>query len=382
VTPRAWSLVAAAVAALAAASRAAAQDSVFGIRGLGFPDRGVSVSSAAMGGGLSLFDGASAVNPASLSQWHNTAGWVVGAGSFRSFDPGTGATSLRATRFPLLGFAGAIGPRFVLGVSVSDYLDRNWHVTQAFVDTLRGAPVATQEDTRSVGGIADLRVAVAYRLRGLVLGAGLHMLTGSTVTTVNRRFPGDSSYLPFTRQQTTSYRDVGLSLGALASPARNLLAAVSVRFNSRLRAAAPDSTTHVGMPVELNAGLSWVPLAGLLVAGTVGYANWSAASDALVAAGQGRSRNVTNVGLGVEATFLRFAGKPLALRGGYRWRQLPFAADSGGAMLAEHAVTGGVGFETAGGRATVDLGIEAGSRTTGALSETFTTISVGLTIRP
>jgi len=382
VTPRALGLAAAAAAALAAATRAAAQDSVFGIRGLGFPDRGVSVASAAMGGGLSLFDGASTVNPASLSQWHNTAGWVVGAGSFRSFDPGTGAASLRSTRFPLLGFAGAIGPRFVLGVSVSDYLDRNWDVTQAKIDTLRGAPVAVQDQTRSVGGIADLRVAVAYRLRGIVLGAGLHLLTGSTVTTVNRQFPGDSAYLPFTQQQTTSYRNVGLSLGAFASPARNLLAAASVRFNSTLRAASPDSATHVGMPVELNGGLSWVPVTGLLVAGTAGYATWSAASNALVAAGQGRARDVTSVGLGVEATFLRFAGKPLALRGGYRWRQLPFAADSGGAMLAEHAVTGGVGLETAAGRATVDLGIEAGSRSTGALSETFTTVYVGLTIRP
>ena len=381
-TPRALGFAAAAAAALAAATRAAAQDSVFGIRGLGFPDRGASVASAAMGGGLSLFDGESTVNPASLSQWHATAGWVVGAGSFRSFDAGTGATSLRATRFPLLGFAGAIGPRFVLGVSVSDYLDRNWDVTQAAIDTLRGAPVAVQDRTRSVGGIADVRVAVAYRLRGIVLGAGLHLLTGSTVTTVNRQFPGDSAYLPFTQQQTTSYRDVGLSLGAFASPARNLLAAASVRFNGTLRAASPDSAMHVGMPVELSGGVSWVPVTGLLVAGTAGYATWSEASDALVSAGQGRSRDVTSVGLGVEATFLRFAGKPLALRGGYRWRQLPFAADSGGAALAEHAVTGGVGLQTAGGRATVDLGIEAGSRSTGGLSETFTTISVGLTIRP
>ena len=120
----------------------------------------------------------------------------------------------------------------------------------------------------------------------------------------------------------------------------------------------------------------------LLVAGTVGYATWSRAADALAAAGQGRSRDVTSVGLGVEASFLRFAGKPLALRGGYRWRQLPFAADSAGTALAEHAVTGGFGLETAGGRATVDVGLDVGTRTARTLSESFTTVYVGLTIRP
>lgn len=372
----------AAAATLASATRAAAQDSVFGIRGLGFPDRAVSVGSAAMGGGLSLFDGTSAVNPASLSQWHGTAGWVVGAGSFHSFDAGSGSTSLSATRFPLLGFAGAIGSRFVLGATVSDYLDRNWRVIQSDTIPLRGVPVATQDETRSVGGVTDVRLAMAYRLRGAVLGLGLHVLTGSAVTTVTRLFPGDSSYLPYTQQQTTSYRSLGVSLGAFLSPLPNVLVAASARLNGRLRAASPDSIEHVGMPVEVNGGVSWVPVAGLLVAGTVGYATWSRAADALAAAGQGRSRDVTSVGLGVEASFLRFAGKPLALRGGYRWRQLPFAADSAGAVLAEHAVTGGFGLETAGGRATVDVGLDAGTRTARTLSESFTTVYVGLTIRP
>jgi hypothetical protein len=384
VRPRGLSLAVAAAAALGGAPRAAAQDSVFGIRGLGFLDRGVSANSAAMGGGLCLFDGASAVNPASLSVWHGTAGWAVGAGSFHSFDSGSGSTTLTATRFPLIGFAGVIGPRLVLGATISDYLDRNWSVTQAEIDTLRGAQVAAQDVTKSVGGVSDIRIAMAYRMRRMVLGVGLHVLSGSTQTSVNRQFPGDSAYLPFTQQQVTSYRGVGISFGAFASPVSGVLAAASVRLNGQLRASSPDSVLHVGMPVEANGGLSWTPMTGLLVAGTVGYSTWSSASSALQAAGKGRSRDVWSVGLGAEATFLRFAGKQLALRAGYRWRQLPFAVDTaaGAPGLDEHAVTGGLGFDTAGGRATVDAGLDVGSRAAGALTERFTTAYVGLTIRP
>jgi len=382
VRPRPLSLAVATAAALAGASRAAAQDSVFGIRGLGFLDRSLSAYSAAMGGALAPVDGASAVNPASLAVWHGTAGWAVGAGSFHSFDGGSGSTTLSATRFPLLGVAGAVGPRIVLGATVSDYLDRNWSVSRAGIDTLRGAPVATQDETRSVGGISDLRLAMAYRMRGVVLGVGLHVLTGSTQTSVSRQFPVDSAYLPFTQQQVSSYRGVGISFGALASPVHSVLAGVSVRLNGRLRAASPDSVMHIGMPVEVNGGASWVPVTGLLVAGTVGYAGWSAAAGALTAAGRGGSRDVWSGGIGAEVTFLRFAGKPLALRGGVRWRQLPFPADSAGTRLGERAVTGGLGFDTAGGRATVDVGLDIGSRTAGDLVEHFTTAYVGLTIRP
>ncbi|HXY68790.1 MAG TPA: hypothetical protein VEH62_05040 [Gemmatimonadales bacterium] len=379
-TPRPLCLAAA--AALAFASRAPAQDSVFGIRGLGFPDRSVSAASAGTGGGFALFDGAAVLNPAALSTWHGTAGWAVAAGSNRSFDNGSGSTSLSATRFPVLGVAGQIGPRIVVGVTVADYLDRNWAVSQADTVSPRGTPVAAQDQTTSVGGVSDIRLAMAYRLQAVVLGVGLHALTGSAQTTVIRTFPSDSAFLPFAQHQVTSYRGVGLSLGALATPARSLLFAATVRFNGSLRASSPDSALTVGMPVEASGGVTFQPVQGLLLSGTVGYASWSSASSALASSGEGPARNVWSVGAGVDVTQLHLIGRPLALRLGYRWRQLPFAVDSGPSWLTEHAVAGGIGFEAAGGRATVDVTVEAGSRAARSLSESFVTAYVGLTIRP
>jgi hypothetical protein len=379
-------VVLAAAAGLAAAPPAAAQDSVFGIRGLGFLDRSVSGKSAALGGGFALFDAESALNPASLSAWRGTAGWAVAAGSNHSFDAGSGSSSLSATRFPVVGFASAVGPRVVVAVTASDYLDRNWSVQQTDTVSPRGTPVVASDQTKSVGGVTDIRAALAYRLTGITLGVGLHALTGSTETTVNRTFPNDSAYLAFTQQLVTNYSGVGISFGALVSAAPRFVAGASVRFNGRLRASTADTAASVPLPLEVNAGAYYQPVAGVLVTGTVGYAGWSTASDALVAAGQARSRNVWSVGFGVEAAMLRIGGNLAPLRVGYRWRQLPFPIGGSpaieGSPLSEHALAGGLGFDTAGGRATVDLGIESGSRTAGALSETFTTAYLGLTIRP
>lgn len=384
-TPRALGLVAAAVAALAAASRAAAQDSVFGIRGLGFLSRSVSARSAAVGGGFTLFDPESAVNPAALAAWQFTAGWAVAAGSDHSFETGSGTSSLAATRFPVIGFAGNVGSRLVAGVMVSDYLDRNWSVQQTDTVAPRGVPVVADDQTRSLGGVSDVQVAFAYRLPNAALGLGLHAFTGSTDVSVSRQFPVDSAYRPFTQQQTTSYTGVGMSLGAVLTPVSKLAIALNARLNGSLRASTTDTAASIRLPLELSAGLLYQPVAGIQLTASAGYAGWSAAANGLAAVGQARSRDVWNVGAGVEAAVLRVGRGLLPLRVGYRWRQLPFpigATQTAGSPLSEHAVGGGLGFDTAGGRATVDLGLEAGTRTAGDLSETFTTLFLGLTIRP
>ncbi len=379
--------VLAAALAVVVVPGARAQDSVFGIRGLGFLDRSVSGKSSALGGGFTLFDPAAAVNPAALAGWHATAGWAVAAGSDRSFNSGTGTSSLSATRFPVVGFAGGVGEHVVLAVTASDYLDRNWSVEQTDTLTPRGTPVVANDNTQSVGGVTDLRVAVAYRLTGITLGMGLHALTGSAVTSVSRQFPDDSSFIPFNVQQQTNYSAVGVSFGALVSPLKNVMVATSLRLNGRLRASTSDTAALVPLPVEWNGGLLFQPVTGVAISGSVGYAGWSSAADALAAAGQVRSRNVWSAGVGVEALVWRVGGSLVPIRVGYRWRQLPFPIPTDTTVtnvsaLTEHAVTFGLGFDTAGGHATVDLGLESGSRVAGALSEGFTTLYLGLTIRP
>ena len=377
------------VAAVPWAAPARAQDSVFGIRGLGFVDQSVAARSAGLGGGNAVFDGESALNPAAIGAWSGSVGWALGSSSDRSFDAGTGPASLRSTRFPLFGFATQVSPRLVVAVTASDFLDRNWTVVQTDTVTPRDSALVVSDKTRSLGGVSDLRVAMAYRRQGIALGLGLHLLAGSATTVVTRTFTSDTlAYLPFTLQSVTSFTGVGVSLGVVAAPASTVTAAASVRVSGRLRAEAPDTTVDVPMPVEVNAGVSVQPVGGLVLATTVGYASWSRSSAALVAAGQQGARDAWSVGAGADLALLKVGRALVPVRIGYRWRQLPFPIpDSTGvgpilAPLSERALSLGFGFTAAGGRATVDAAFEWGSRTAGGLRESFATTLVGLTVRP
>jgi hypothetical protein len=382
-------VVTAAVLAAAAggASRAAAQDSVFGIRGLGFLDRAVSTHAAGAGDAFALFDGASPLNPAAVSQWTGTVGWADASSSGRSFDPGTGAVSLRSTRFPLVGFASPVTHSLVVAVTASDYLDRNWAVSQTDTVSPRDTAVVVDDETRSLGGVSDLQLALGYRLGRFAVGLGLHALSGSSQTFVTRKFPNDSAFVPFAIQSNTTFRGVAVSFGAIAAPSRRLLLAAALRFDGRLRAETVDTTVDVRMPVEFDAGASWQPTTGLAFTGSVGYGSWSRASTDLVAAGQQPARNAWSADVGAEVGVLRLGRTPLPLRVGYRWRQLPFlipAQDSTAPPvgLTERAFTVGFGLTGAGGRATVDVAFRFGSRAAGGVRESFTTTLVGLTVVP
>ena len=100
----------------------------------------------------------------------------------------------------------------------------------------------------------------------------------------------------------------------------------------------------------------------------------------LVAAGKDGARNVWALGAGAEILNTTVFGMRMPLRLGYRYRQLPFL--SLGQGINESAASCGIGLSFARDRTTLDLAYEHGSRTTGAEKETFTTLFVGLTVRP
>jgi hypothetical protein len=374
-------LLAAAFLLAAGAREAAAQDSFFGIRGLGFPGRPVSARSAGMGGGEEMFDGSSALSPASLAAWHGLAAWAVGAQSGHSYDAGTGQVSGSSMRFPTFGFAVPISGRIVIGVDVSDYLNRNWNVQQTDTVMPRDSAIPVTDRTVSIGGVSDIRFAAAYRISGrIAVGVGLHVLSGSVQTGVERDFGLDSVYRTFAQVTETDYRGVGVSFGLFVNPIQRVVLGASARFNGRLWESNPVSSTRVHLPTELGGGLYVSPFDGVTVATTFTHDNWSVAAPDLVALGQAPSRDVWSVGVGAEVALVKLFGQVTPLRAGYRWRQLPFPV--GTDALSETAFSAGLSFTLAGGRANLDLGMEGGSRTAGALKESFTTLLVGISIFP
>jgi hypothetical protein len=379
--------LAAAVLATALAAPSVPADSVFGIRGLGLLGRPLSARAASSGGAFGLFDPATALNPAAFGLWRVPAGWATGVPVRRTYDDGTTSTRLGSTRFPLFGAAVPAGRRLVLAVSMGEYLDRTWGVTATSDTVLRDTAVTLRDETRSLGGVSDLRLGAAYVVSDRVLvGVAAHALRGSTRLGVQRQFLDSAgallpAFTTYSDLAVTDYSGTGLSAGVQARLSPRAAVSFALRLNSALTAtASTGASARLRMPVELTGGALLQPLRGLTVAVSAARASWSHAGDDLAAQGQPRSRDVWSVAVGAELDRARLRSRDVPLRVGYRWRQLPFPVD--GAALDEHALSAGVGLDFAGGRATIDLGAETGSRAAGATTERFTAGFVGVVVRP
>lgn len=358
-----------------------ADDSVFGIRGLGLLGRPLGTRAAATGGAFALFDATSVTNPAALGGWRVLSAWAVSASSSRDVNTAAGDVGLRAVRFPVFGFASPVGSRWVLSVSAADFLNRNWGVWTTRTDTLRGSAVVVDDTAQSVGGVSDLRVGAAYRLSARVLvGVAFHALSGSARQTIERTF-SDTAYQRFSDDALTSFSGVGASVGLSAWASRRLQLAATIRLNGRLTAQPENGTrSRVALPAELAAAATYELAPGLQAAATASWAGWSAADQDLRRQGLGAAHDTWAVAAGLEAATVRAGAARLPLRLGWRWRQLPFPAGSD--EVTESALSGGTGLVLVGGRAEVEVAIERGSRRAGAVREAFTTAYVGLVVRP
>jgi hypothetical protein len=373
------------VLAAAWSGPAHAQGSVFGLRGLGWLGRPVSARSAGTGGALDLLDPEMSANPAALARFRSVAGWSVAAPTSRTFSGPSGSADLATVRFPLFGFAAVLPTRTVIGVSISDYLDRTWTVTrQDTIQSLRGQKEAFTDAGRSIGGISDMALGAGYRVTNdFMIGAAFHYYLGSARLTSQRLFDTTATgrlYSQLIEQSITDYRGFGAAAGLIATVGK-LDFAASGRLNGRLRSENTTgvvATTQLPSQFGVSARLATVP--GVFISGAAEYSGWGAANADLVAAGKDGARNVWALGAGAEILNTSIFGIRMPLRLGYRYRQLPFL--SLGQGINESAAGGGIGFSFARDRTTVDLAYEHGSRTTGAEKETFTTLFVGLTVRP
>jgi hypothetical protein len=223
-----------ALLAVRPSGRLTAQDSQFGIRGLGTPGKWESVRARSTGGGFAPFDPFSSLTDAALIDMRRMSGSVTGALSRRTVDIGGTQTPLRGTRFPVFVVGGPIGCRIVIGGGFSTYLDRTFGVSTIDTIVVRGDTVPVRDTVTSDGAVADVRVAVAGRInRWLSLGAGFHLLTGSTRVVATRTF-GDTAYRSTTARDQVSYSGEGGSVSALLDLTSSLRLAGWFRADSKL----------------------------------------------------------------------------------------------------------------------------------------------------
>src|SRR5205807_1924588 len=195
-----------------------AQDSQFGIRGLGTPGRLETVRVRSTAGAFGPFDALSPLTEASLGDLQGLAATAVGGTSYRDADVAGGTASLRATRFPVMGLAGPVFGRLVLSGGFTTYLDRTWDVTLRDSLLLRGTMLPYVDELSSDGGVTDLRFAAALRVSTrFALGAAVHVLSGSTRETAARTFD-DTTYHAIKQNDETRYDGLGVSGSLLIDP--------------------------------------------------------------------------------------------------------------------------------------------------------------------
>lgn len=361
-------LILAALVAVRPSDRLAAQDSQFGIRGLGTPGKSESVRARSTGGAFAPFDAFSPLMDASLVDMRRISGSVTGAISKRTVDIGGTQTPLRGTRFPAFVIGGPIGRRLVVGGGFSTYLDRTFGISTSDTIIVRNDTVPITDAVTSDGAVADLRVAAAGRLnRWFAVGGGLHLMTGSTRVEATRTF-GDTSYRNTTAREQVSYEGAGASVSALMDLGASLRVAGWFRADSKLRAEIRGRTAAENdLPNSYGAGLLWRPGSQFAVAATATWRDWTASAS--------NGHNTFNWSFGTELG-TPGSGFRLGARGG----QMPFGA--GAEPPTEVGLSAGLGKQFSAGRGRIDFGIERLQRKGQGLSEQVWTFLLGLTVRP
>jgi hypothetical protein len=364
------------------AGQAPAQ-SLLSATGLGTPLEPVDARARGLGGlpiglpdpQMSLVNPAAAVGlPAAGLTVTFQADAVTGTAAGQSQD-------FTTARFPVVQVAFPIGERVVTTLGYAAVLDQNWAVEHTDSILITGEQTPIQDRFRSSGGVARLRGGVGYRLLPrLDVGVGVDVYSGALRDTVYRIFP--IGIAPSITASTYEWRGVGLSAGARwRGNALSLSAAVS--GGGSLTAEAQDSgvvSKDYSLPLQVDAGGSARIAQTALVAISARWQGWSAADEDI--SRSGGARDATQVAGGIEYEALRFLGRPVPLRVGGRFSQLPFRFDGSAEFVDERAGTAGIGMVFGGGAASLDLSGERGWRggDGAGLDESFWRVSLSLSL--
>jgi hypothetical protein len=362
---------------------ALAQSSQFGVRGLGFPGRGLATRAIGSGGAFGLFDQESSLNPAALSAAATLTSVFTLSQAFRSVENPSGTASTRDTRFPQLMIVGPVRQTgAALGLSYTGYTDRDFTIASSSTIDLRGIPVGVVDSFSSRGGLSDLRVAGAYRIRDRwTFGVGFHVITRSNRLESRRTF-SDSSYFPSRQRAEVSYTGVGVSGGVIRQMGTRFAMAALARWDGHLNVDRDSARVGtVDLPYTFGLGIRWLPVPQLDLATQAIVRTWSGANSDLLAQGGLGADNTWEVAVGAEYTpdLKRPFRRPLRI--GARYGQLPFRLTPG-TQPHEYAVSAGSGMRFAQQRGGVDLALEHVWRSEGPYSERGFILTFGISVRP
>jgi hypothetical protein len=364
---------------LLTAATATAQNSVFGVHGIGFPGRPFSARSRALGGGTASFDARSALNPASIAGLGPLVVTASSGTSLRGYTAlDTVANGLSETRFPFALVGTAVrGTPLSIALSYSNYAEQTYDQITFDSVTIRGEKMEVFDRLTSDGAAADIRGAVAWRvLPRLSVGGALHVLSG-LVTRVSRRDFSNLSYRTMGETARINLSGFGWSVGLIVSPLRAVSLGASVRSDTELKSTIDSvSVGSVELPLSYSGGLLISLHPSLRWSTTAERQLWSVADAGLEASGGANAFDTWAVGSGIELG----GGSGTPLRMGARYSQLPFSPSDEPA--SEYAFTAGTALRFAGGRGTLETSVERIFRDGAGAEERAWYLMFALTVMP
>lgn len=373
------------LALIGTAGELAAQSSMFGTRGVGFPGRWLGARARATGGSFGIFDGTSALNPAAMSSVPKLTVGFVATPSWRKWETPAGTAKITESRYPLVGLVAPV-PRTPLwfGIGFASYADQDYRLFHRDTVQVNQTTVEVFDTLQSLGGLNEIRFALGFdRGRGTSLGASIHLLTGSDRLDARRSF-GDSSYISIRQSAEVAYSGVGFTVGAIQRVTRGLRIGAVVRSDGNLKVEQDSlrKATHLDLPYTFAGGIELSFNPKLSVAGQAIYRTWSAVNSDLIAAGGIGAENTLDISLGAE--YRPYPRRPniSPIRLGARYAQLPFPLNAGG-HPEEFAIAGGTGVRFARDKAGIDVSLEYAWRSQGSdYKERALTLTLGLSLVP
>ena len=369
-----------AIAALLLPSAAHAQGNLSTL-GFGYPAGLLSSRALGTGGAIGEIDPLSASNPASILSFGGSALYFQLEPEYRTLHVGSETEKTTTARYPLVAAAIPITTDIMLGVSVSNLLDRSFQTSTRGLQTIGDSTVGTTNAFKSDGAIGDLRLALAWApAPWLKLGAAAHAITGDNRVRNTQVFDDSARFSRLVDTATVGYTGSAYTAGFEVIAARDWSLAGSYRRGGPLSLKRGDTTiarAHVPNRVAISA--AYLGIRGSSIAVRTAKDSW--ASLATLGSSSLRITEAWDTSVGADMLGPRLGERSLQLRAGARWRTLPFGTST--SSVSERSYSLGAGTLLARGRAALDVtGIRATREAGANLSETAFTLSVGITVRP
>lgn len=376
--PRSLFLSALAIASIPAV--AIAQGSLSTL-GFGYPSGMLSTRALGAGGALGEIDPLSSSNPAALISIGGSALYFQAEPESRTLHVGNATETAKIARYPLISASIPLNESFMLGLSVSNLLDRSFETTARRSQVLGDSTISSTTAFKSDGAMADLRLGLAWAPRTwLRFGGGIHAITGDNRVRNRQVFDDTLRFAPLIDTATVGYSGSALSAGVEAIVGGAWSVAGSYRRGGSLLLQRGDTTlSRAHVPDRLGMSLAFLGIRGSSIAIRTSKDTWSRMAG-LGSAGL-RITDGWDTSVGADMLGPRFGPRSVQLRAGGRWRTLPFGTST--SSVSEKSYSLGAGTSLARGRASLDFAAIRATRDAGAgLTETANTLSFGITVRP